>query len=51
MQKHDFSVLGQKYPFWANLMQTIKIFDLNSNLIIMLIRICRIQGDVHFFSF
>ena len=51
MQKHDFSVLDQKYPFWANLMQTIKIFDLKSNSVIMLIRICRIQGDVHFFSF
>ena len=28
-----FSVLHQKYPFWANLVQKIKIVSLSSNLV------------------
>ena len=32
-----------KYPFWANLVQKIKIISLSLNLVPTLIRICRIQ--------
>ena len=33
MQKHDFSVLDQKYPFWQNLVQKVKINSLSWNLL------------------
>ena len=33
----------QKCPFWANLVQNIKIVSLRLNLVDSLIRICRIQ--------
>ena len=46
-----FFVCDWKYPFWANSIQKIKIVGLNRNLVVSLIQICRIQCDVHFFSF
>ena len=42
-QKCDFSVLNWKYPFWASLVETIKIVSFSWNVICWLIRICRIQ--------
>ena len=38
-----FSAFDQKYCFWANLVQKIKIVTLNWNLVLRLISICRIQ--------
>ena len=38
-----FSVLDQKYTFWANLDQKTEIVSLSWNLVPGLIRICRIQ--------
>ena len=38
-----FSILGQKYAFWANLVQKIKIVTLSWKLVPRLIQICRIQ--------
>ena len=38
-----FSVLDQKHPFWATLVQKIKIVTLSRNLVPRLIGICRIQ--------
>ena len=35
--------LDQKYPFWPNLVQKIKIFSVNWNLVHRLIRICKIH--------
>ena len=46
-----FSVFEQKYLFWANLVQQIKIVSLRWNLIPRLIRLCRIQWWCSFFSF
>ena len=43
MQKHGFSVLDQKYPFWANLLQKIKIVSSSWNLVPRLIRVCRMK--------
>ena len=37
------SVFDREYPFWANLVQKIKILSLSWNLIPTLTRICRIQ--------
>ena len=53
MQKHDFSVLDQKYPIWQHLVQKskIKILTFSWNLMPMLIRVWRSQGDVHFSVF
>ena len=39
----NFLFFGRKYPFGANLVQQIKIFSLNWNLVSRLIRIFRIQ--------
>ena len=46
-QNCDFSVFAWKYPFWANLVQKLKIVSLSWTLV--LIRI--FHGDVHFFCF
>ena len=51
MQKHDFSVLDQKYPFLAKFGPKIKILTLSWNLMPMIIRVCRGQGDIHFSVF
>ena len=37
------SVFDWKYPFWANLVQKVKIISWSWNLVARLIRICRIQ--------
>ena len=37
------SVFEWKYPFWANLVQKVKILTLSWNLVPTLIRTCRIQ--------
>ena len=39
----DFSVLCQKYPFWANLVQKIKTVSLSLNLLLRLIHIYRVE--------
>ena len=39
-----FSALDQKYSFWANLYQKMKVVRLSKNLVPILIRACRIQG-------
>ena len=44
-----FSVLDWKYPFWENLVEIIKIVSLSLNLILTLLRICRIQWWCLFF--
>ena len=46
-----FSVLEGKHPFWANLVQKIKIVSLSWNLIASLIRICRIKWHCSLVSF
>ena len=46
-----FSVLEQKHPFWANLVQKIKSVSLSSNLVPGLIQICRIQWWCSLFCF
>ena len=38
-----FSVFERKYPFWANLFQKITIVSLSWNLVLGLIRLCRIE--------
>ena len=43
MGMFTFFFYGRKYPFWENLVLKIKIVSLRSNLISILIRICRIQ--------
>ena len=43
MAVFTFSVLDQKYPFWPNLIQKVKIVLFRWNLIPRLIQICRIQ--------
>ena len=51
MALFTFSALDRKYPFWANLVQKIKIVSLSLNLVPKLIRICRIQWCCSFFLF
>ena len=46
-----FSVSEWKYPFWANLVQKIKIISWCWNLVPWLIQICRIQWWCCFFLF
>ena len=46
-----FSVLHQKRPFWANLIQKIKTVSLSWNLVPRLIRIWRIQQCCSLFLF
>ena len=50
-KKYLFSVFGQKYPLWANLIQEIKILSLNWNLVSKLIWICRIKSWSSLFLF
>ena len=45
------SVFDWKYPFWANLVQKIKIISWSLNLVARLIRICWIQWCCSLFSF
>ena len=47
----NFSVLEWKHPFWANLVEKIKIVSLSWNLVPRLVRICRIQWWSSFFCF
>ena len=47
----SFFVFEWKYPFWANLVQKIKIISLSWNLVPTVIRICRIQWRCSLFSF
>ena len=51
MVVYTFSVLNQKNPFWANVVQKIKIASLSWNLVPRLIRICRIQWWCSLFLF
>ena len=46
-----FSAFYQKYPFWVNLVQKVKIISLSWNLVSTLIRICRIQWCCSLFHF
>ena len=46
-----FSVFDWKYPFWANLVQKVKIISWSWNLVPTLIRTCRIQWWCSFFLF
>ena len=46
-----FSVLEHENPFLVNLVQKIKIFSLNWNLLPRLIRLYKLNNDVHFFCF
>ena len=46
-----FSVLDRKHHFLENLVQKIKIASLSWNLVLKLIRICRIQWCCSFFCF
>ena len=45
------SVFDWKYPFWANLVQKVKIISLSWNLVPRLIRVCRIQWWYSLFLF
>ena len=47
----SFLIFEWKYPFWANLVQKIKILTLSWNLVPTLIRTCRIQWWCSFFLF
>ena len=47
----SFSVLDRKNPFWANLVQKIKIVSLSWNLVPRLIRILEFNGELHCFCF
>ena len=46
-----FFVFDWKYPFWANLVQKVKIISWSWNLVARLIRICRIQWCCSLFLF
>ena len=46
-----FSVLNQKYPFYANLYQKIKIVSLTQNLVPRHFEYVKFDGDIHFFCF
>ena len=46
-----FFVFDWKYPFWANLVQKVKIISWSWNLVARLIRIWRIQWWCSFFLF
>ena len=46
-----FFVLDRKHPFWANLVQKIKIVSLSRNLVPRIIRICRNQLHCSLSSF
>ena len=46
-----FSVFDQKYRFWINLVQKVRIVSLSRNWTPMLIWICKIQWWCSFFQF
>ena len=46
-----FSVLDRKHPFWANLVQKIKVVSLSWNVVPRLIQICRIHCWCSYFPF
>ena len=45
-----FSVLDRKHPFWANLVQKIRIVTLSWNLLSRLIRTCNSNIQIQFVS-
>ena len=49
--KFTFSVFNGKYPFWASLVQKIKIFSLSQNLVPRLIRVSSVQWCWSLFQF
>ena len=49
--KCDSSVSDWKYPFWANLVKAIKTVSVSRNLVLILIRIRRIQWWCSLFLF
>ena len=51
MTLFSFFTFEWKYPFWAKLVQKIKILTLCWNLVLTLIRACRIQWWCPFFLF
>ena len=51
MMLFTFFVFDWKYPFWANLVQKIRIINLSWNLVPRLIQICRIQWPCSLFLF
>ena len=51
MMLFTFFVFEWKYPFWANLVQKVKIISWSWNLVARLIWICRIQWSCSFFCF
>ena len=51
MVMFTFSVFDQKYPFWGNLVQKVKIISWSWNLVPRLIRIYRIQCWCSLFLF
>ena len=50
-RKYDFSVSDRKYPLWANLVQNIKIVNLNWNLEPNQFEHAEVSGDIHFLFF
>ena len=52
MHKCDFSIFEWKHPFWANLVKKkVKTASVSWNLVLRLIRICRIQWCCSLFPF
>ena len=51
MVMFSFFVIDQKYPFWANLVQKVKIVSLSWNFVPTLIWTCTIQWWCSFFVF
>ena len=51
MVMFTFSFFDWKYPFWANLVQKVKLISWSWNLVPRLIRICRIQWGYSLFLF
>ena len=47
--KCNFSVFDRKCRFWANLVKKIKTVNVNWNLVLRLIRVCRIQSGCSLF--
>ena len=50
-EKWDFSVLDQKYPYEANLIQKSELTFLAKNWYILWIKHAEINADAHFFQF
>ena len=51
MMLFSFLVFDWKYPFWANLVQKVKIISWSWNLVARLIRICIIEWCCSLFGF